>query len=200
MAVDDNFPAFAHILELQLAIATLAGGDKRPLNGKRAPAARFTELWQGQIAFAPLNPTDHRAFVAYLETLDGRVTPFAIQLKAGFASQDVVAAGTLAAAPARGVGAISVTFASAVTLLPGTLIAIGDYTTDTYQVVELLDAVSGSGAQTLNIAPRIRKGFASGAPVSLGTVKGVFTLAGDTLAQSAALDHGTVTLDVIEAL
>jgi hypothetical protein len=201
MAIDDNFPATARIVELQLAVATVnfANGE-RPLNGKRAPGPGFTEAWRGQIAFAPMNAADHRAFVAYLESLDGRVNPFALRLKGGFASQAVAASATVATAPPRGAGSISVTFGAAVSLLPGTLIALGDYTSSTFQLVELLDAATGSGTQTLNIAPRIRKGFSVGAAVSFGTVKGVFTLAGDTLAQSATLDHGAVTLDVIEAL
>lgn len=193
-------PATSNIVELQLAIALTVPQASRPLNRKRAPAAPLTEIWRGQIALARMTRADTAALAAFLETLDGSVTPFKVLMAGGFASQSLTESGTLTVAAASGATSISVTFAGSVTLPAGTLLAIGDIDTATYQMCELLAPVSGSGVQTLEVAPRIRKAFAAATAVALGSVYAKLVIESPRHGVSGELDRGSATLEVVESL
>lgn len=188
------------ITELQLGIAIRANEATRPLSRKRVPTAPLNEMWAGQVACAAKSTADHRALLAAIEARDGRAGVFGLALKSGFASlgPDITAA--LGAVPAIGAQTITVTFAAPVDVAPGTLCTVGNIDAGPYQLFEIVAAASGSGPVVLSIAPRVRYTFAAGAVVKLGSVVGKFSLASDVPDQSATLDRGTVTLDIIEAL
>lgn len=197
-------PAVAKIAELRLSIRAPTDEARRGLNMKApyAPAAR--EMWAGQILWAALSRDDTNELAAFFESLDGRVTPFGVELAAGFAGQIVpgfsgAASGTLASIPALGADSIAVSVSGSPILAPGTLVGIGD-TAGVYQLVEIVAGGAANGSTALKIAPRVRFTVGSTACV-LGTVTGKFNLAGDTLtALQFSPSAGTLAVDVMEAL
>jgi hypothetical protein len=185
----------ARITELQLAIQIETHEALRPVSRRRQPASPVAEMWAGQIACAVTNAADHRAIVAFLERIDGQVGAFGVTLRTGFASRgadrvSAVAVATTRASPLLEIDAVT----GAVDV--GTLVSIGDIDTDRYQVVEVV----GLDAGRLVVAPRLRYVFPVATPVRLGTVTAKLRLTSDRVDQSARLDRGNVTLDVVEAI
>jgi len=196
-------PAQYRIAELRLCIKSPTDEVRRGLNRKAPHAAPIREMWAGQILWAGLSRADMSALAAFFERLDGRVTPFGVQLKAGFTSRYVAgnaaATGTLTA-QGLGYNVIRVSVSGNPRIAVGTLMTLGVDTTDAYQMVECVQEAVADGSADIYIAPRLRWSMASSA-VTLGTVTGKFSLAGDSLdALQFSPAYGTLSVDVVEAL
>jgi hypothetical protein len=191
-----TLPSYARIVELQLSVGVAeADAQRRPLLNSRAPAVSPTEIWRGQIALAPLTVGDTQRLQSWIETLDGRVTTFFVPMVPGYATHPNTINTTLAATCAA--GADRITLASAVDILPGTLLALGAPGSADYQMVEVVET---ERAGVHYIAPRNRAARAVGLAVTGGTVSAALRLARDDVAASTGLSSGAATLDVIEAI
>lgn len=196
-------PSTGKLREIRLGIRAPTDDTRRGLSLKGGFAASFREQWAGQLLFAALSRAELSALVAFFESLDGRVTPFGVELAAGFASQYVgnarVASATLASTPSLGADKIRLTISGSPTLRPGTLVGLGE-TRGTFQLVEVMPGASAvaDGATDIYIAPRIRVPL-DGATAIAGTVTARFYLAADALdSLEISPSSGSLTVDVVD--
>jgi hypothetical protein len=187
----------------------------RPLTKQAPYSARYSELWVGQALFASTSRANTNAFAAWLESLDGQISPFKLPLQAGKFSQPSSPI-ALAEVPALGSDELSIAAAyDGIMIEPGTLLTIGDIETDTFQLFEVVaggekvDPFFTDGtdfdddtsfARLLKVAPRVGCVFSLSDPVVIGTVNGKFKLSADELKIASQLTYGTVTVDLVEAV
>lgn len=198
------WPAYAKIRQLDLAIQAPTF-ELRSQADMRAPyGSPLREIWQGRITIPPLSRANLHAFMAWCHSLDGRVSPFRVTLKAGvFTRTASNQSGTLNSTPALGADTIALAgFSNPTTLARGTLLGVGDYDTDDYQMVEVIeDATFSADGDTVRIAPRIRVPVTGGATVVVGDVQAKLRLAVDDLSGMLSnASYGTVDLPVVEGL
>jgi hypothetical protein len=194
-------PTVARISELRLAIAAPCDEIARPLNRKAPYAPAYRELWRGELLCAGLAHADAAALAAFLEALDGRVTPFKLSLGAGKFGQLASHTGSLQAVPALGADTVSLNLSPASgRIRAGTLLTVGDLETSAYQLFECVQDVTAASATAVKVAPRVRTTFTLASPVALGTVWAKLRLASDEVDASTLVTHGLVTIGVVEAL
>lgn len=192
-------PAYAKISELRLCIKAPSLEATRPLNLKAPYDNPFREMWAGEIVLADMSIDNALAFQGWAESLDGRVTPFSVQLKEGVYSQTCSASATLFAAPSIGADRLALNVAGG-SIRKGTLLTIGNIDAREYQMFEALETVAAGECVPLAIAPRIGFAFDITAQVAVGDVSAKLTLATDELEASLRLSKGVAVLSVREAL
>lgn len=214
-------PSYAKVSELQLGIASPDDASRNVMNLKLQAAASFREHWAGQIAFAAMTETSLLALLAWLEQFDGRLTGFGIPLYEGHFTKTPGVTATLAADTAPGDYRIFVDLSPTSGYIDaGTLLTVGDADSDEYQVFEALapanlasftDGTSFSDSTDftdldgtnvgVEVSPRVRWSFASGATVTVGATNMRLRLREDALTgHTFALSHGVLTIDVIEGV
>lgn len=194
-------PTIAKIRELRLRVAAPNDNARRPLTRKAPYAPALREMWFAEVALAATAPADALALAAFIESLDGRVDVLTFPLAGGvFGAAHAVAAGTLSGAVAAGANRVKVLKSGAAVLEPGTLLGIGDPNTAAYQMVEVTGGGAASVAQVVHVAPRIRRAFASGTAVAIGSVTARMRLDSDAHNVAADVVSGTGTLSLIEAV
>lgn len=196
-----TLPAAAKIRELRLRISNMSDDVMRPMGRQQPFAAAFREIWGGEILFAGMTEQNAHAVSAFLESLDGKVSPFKFTMTAGLFSRTATHTAVLAAVPALGADALSLTCSpNSGMLRAGTLISVGDIDTDAYQVFEVLADVAVSNPTLVYVAPRVRCDFLIDATVALGGVYAKVRLAEDPVEAAIALTHGVCAVKVVEAL
>lgn len=195
-------PSYANIRELRLSVVTRDNEAKRALTRKQPFALQVREMWQGQVLFRNMSPPQVHELLATFEGLKGRVEPFKLELKAGkFSRTCPVSSGTLAAVPVRGQNFLTLNLgAGGGTIRRGTLIGLGDIEAGPYQLFEVTADAAISTATNVEIAPRVRYGFAGSTPATVGTVFALLKMASDTITAQVDLTSGAVTANVVESL
>lgn len=192
----DTVPAFAKVRELRLGVRLAREDDPtRPLTRAKPYAVSMAERWEGDVLFSPLLSADARKLAAFIERLDGRVTPFLLTLKAGVFGAAVTATAALAAVPALGADTVSLTVTGG-PIIPGTLFTVGDPQTGPFQLFEAVDVAGG----LVTVAPRVRSVFTLASPVAVGTVTAKLCRAADQFDVAAFIGRDMLSLSVVEAL
>lgn len=191
-------PAFARIQELRFCIRNQADDVARPFNRAAPFSSPFREMWSGELLFAPMSRPHAHALSAFLEGLDGRVTPFMVPF--GNFSQPFTQLFDLALAATPDLQDDTLTFSlfdsaspnypvwksSRLTwggrplrwrtgtsgisgrIHPGTLISVGNPDTDNFQMFEVLQSAAYTGSLSVKVAPRVRCEIVAGDPVAIG--------------------------------
>ena len=197
-----QLPAIAKIVEARIGIDPASYGQQSSLDlaATYGPAAH--EMWSGEVLLAAMSERDGLTLQAFLNTLDGRKTPFGLRMPTTLLTHYVNLAGTLAAATTRQASTISLTAAAGTKVLQGTLLSIGSIDDAAYQVVEVIDEFTSGTAVTVTVAPRIRTVIASGTAVQIGNgVIGKFIIAADDIrTPTFTLDRTAPVLPLTEAL
>lgn len=196
-----SLPAAAKIKELRLKISNPNDEAQRPTNRSAPYGVALRELWNGEALFAPMSRADAHGVAAFLESLDGRVTPFKVAIAEGVFRREAAFTASLVGALTPGQADIAINFSPASGVVrAGTLFAVGDIESGPYQMFEVLADAPATTATPVLVAPRVRYAFASDAPVAFGTVYGKFTLAEEAVGVSIPLTQGVASIKVIEAL
>lgn len=193
-----TLPSYLKVTDARLRITNPADEHKSEINRRNPSPATFREVWTLEAAFAPVAASYADALQAWVEVLDGRVNAFKMPLTQGVYGATCSGSVALSAATTRGAGTLPVTVTG--TIPAGTLLAVGDIETSTFQVFEVLeDATSATTA--LEIAPRVRHAFTSGATVEIAAVHGKFKLMADaTGGVTLRLDRAGISLAAVEAV
>lgn len=175
-----QWPSNARPAEIRMMIANdpaEAARSRLDYRAKYGPALR--ETWRLEMAVAPMLEADTLALEYLIEQAGGRVTPFRVPMLANVHTLAATASVALAADTTRGADTIELDIATA-DVSAGTLISLGDITTNTFQLFEVLeDAEIGTGV-AVKIAPRVRYEFEAGADIEIGAAcEGKFRLASD---------------------
>lgn len=193
-------PSYAHVRELRLAIRAPTDEIRRPLTLRARYSTPFREMWMGTVLFAAATIRNTRAIAAWVEALDGRMSPFRLPFPAGVFSQACPIVATLASSPEFGADELLLDCATPGMLRAGTLLTLGDIESDEFQLFEILQDTTAGNDVAVPIAPRVRREFTINSAVALGAVTGKFKCQDDKVDASLMISHGLVTLPVIEAL
>lgn len=200
----ETLPSYAKISEYQLRIASPESAPRNVMNLKVQAPTPAVEMWVAQIAFASMTVENLRQFLGWLAALDGRLTAFGVPVVAGVLTALASHTATLAADVAPGDSVISLNLTpGSGTLLAGTMLTLGASGVDAYQVVEVLADVAASGSPAdVEISPRARWAFTSGATVVVGATTLRVRLASDDTAGSHSFNPATgeITLDLVEGV
>lgn len=197
-----QLPDIAKIVEARIGIDAPAYGQASTVDLAAQYGALAGERWAGEVLLATLNETDGRILQAFLNTLDGRKTPFGVRMPTTLLTHYCNVSGTLAADTTRQGDTISLTATAGTRVLQGTLLSIGSIDDANYQVCEVLAEFDTGTAVSVSVAPRIRTVIASGTAVRVGNgVLGKFGLATDDMAAPAfTLDRTSPILPLTEWL
>lgn len=198
-----SVPSYAKISELQLRIVSPDDAARNVMNLKLQAAAAFRECWAGQVAFAAMHPNDANKFLSWVEQFEGRLTAFGVPVYEGHFTKTPSHTGTLAADTTAGSSTLSLTVSPVSgTIEAGTLLTVGNADNDEYQVFEVLaDAAVSSNPVSVEVSPRVRWVFSSGATVTFGATNMRFRLREDYVGDhSIDISHGVVVLDVVEGV
>lgn len=194
-----TLPAIAKIVEMRMRILVPLSDPKLALNRRMPIGPAFREMWLYEVALAPVAPEDTRKLVAALERMDGKINPFTFSLKSFSRAASLTA--SVVAAPATGSVTVRLNFTpTGVMLKRGTLISLGDITTSTYQVVEVLADVLTASDTTVTIAPRVRRKFTTGSAVAVANVQAKAKLNSDDISNSRTPTSGVVSFSALEAI
>lgn len=192
----------AKIAEWRLRIDIMDDSPTSPMTLKAPYAAGLTEIWRGEFALAAMTRRNAQAVAAFLESLDGKVTPFKLTLAQPVMSQPGSWTASLIDNPRLGADMLNLAISPAgSTLKAGTLLTIGDIDSDPFQLFEVLTDVTTAAATEVTIAPRVRRSFSGNYDaVDVGEVQGRFVLADDFPDINVLLSHGVGVIPVMEGL
>lgn len=193
-----SLPSYLKVTDARLRITNPADEHRSEINRRNPSPAAFRELWTLEAAFAPVAASYADALQAWIEALDGRVNAFKMPLTQGVYGATCSGTVALSGTTTRGAGTLLVTVTG--TIPAGTLLAVGDIETNTFQVFEVLEEAT-SATTRLEVAPRVRHAFTSGAAVEIAAPHGKFTLMSDaTGGVTLRLDRAGISLAAVEAV
>lgn len=199
-----TMPAVSGPNAVTLRARSTVGMSASPFTGEQQIFAHQREVWEADIALAPMKRANAEEWIAFLLALNGMEGTFLLGQPLNTAPRGV-GTGTPLVNGASQSGKTLVTdgWSNSVTgiLQPGDIFQLGSGSTSRlHQITQRADS-NGSGQATLDIWPRLRSAPADNAALTITNPRGVFRLASND--REWAIEVGgiyTIRFSAIEAL